>query len=106
MKRVEDLSSEILSCFIEVEDIIDGEALTTKFSIFTFLDTTKFSIFIRYPSLYEKFTSKSILEKEFSITFLNNSFNKMKLPKIETQHFDGHSDLWIEFYYNFQCAIH
>ena len=63
------------------------DELTTKLSIFTkkkLLDIHRF---------IEKLTSQNTSAKEFSVVPLNNSFNKMKLPEIEIQPFDGQSDL-------------
>ena len=54
----------------------------------------------------EKYTSQNTSEKEFSVAPLKNNFNKMKLLRIDIQSFDGQSDLWSDFYDNFQCAIH
>lgn len=74
----------------------------TSYKVFNFYK----EYVVRYPSLYWKVQISKHFTKKFSVTSLNNSFNKMKLHDIEMQPFNGQSDSWSEFYDNFQCAVH
>ena len=103
VKRVEDLSLEIVNLFDEDSDFLAEENLTTKFSIFT---KQKLLLIHRYVEQHSSKHKSSDSEKEVNVPRLTQSFKDINLPKLEIKPFDGQSDLWSEFYDNFECTIH
>ena len=83
----------------EEDDFASEETLLTKVSIFT---KTKLSMIHRFieEHIYSNLqqSSKSSSENNTATSPLSDSFNRMKLLRIEIQPFDGQLDLWKELF--------
>ena len=100
---MEDLTAELSNLKGEDDDSTAEETLSMKFPTFT---KTKLLMIHRFIEEHNSSNLQSSSENDSTIWLLSSdSFNRLKLLRIEIQPFDLHSALWDKFFDNFECVI-